>query len=84
MKASSIILEEEVEYHMQRLMDMVRESLVLDCSLERNPSIVLWRTPFYDIHVKVLFVRPMLPLIRFCFFCLIIHVCNVFDFQGFA
>lgn len=84
MKASSIILEEEVEYHMQRLMDMVRESLVLDCSLERNPSIVLWRTPFYDIHVKVLFVIPMLPLIRFCFSCLIIHVCNVFDFQGFA
>ncbi|KAK4766595.1 hypothetical protein SAY87_008237 [Trapa incisa] len=51
-KASSIFLEEEVEYHVQELIDMVRESLSPDCSPEKNPSIICWRTPFYDIQVK--------------------------------
>ncbi|PKI54488.1 hypothetical protein CRG98_025002 [Punica granatum] len=48
-KASSIFLEEEVEYHVQKLVDVVKESLVSDSSLERRLSTVLWRTPFYDI-----------------------------------
>lgn len=56
MKASSVFLEEEAEYHVQKLIDMVRESLASDCLLGRDVGTVLWRTPFYGTQVRFFFL----------------------------
>ncbi|KAL3645222.1 hypothetical protein CASFOL_010402 [Castilleja foliolosa] len=47
-QASSIFVEEEVEYELCVLLDNVKESLSTVSSKEGKPKIVTWSTPFYD------------------------------------
>lgn len=56
MKATDIVAEAEVEYGVLSLMDIVEETLASVTSLERIPKLLLWRTPFYDINVRFLFI----------------------------
>ncbi|KAF9668248.1 hypothetical protein SADUNF_Sadunf15G0109300 [Salix dunnii] len=54
-KAADVFAEVEVEYHLREIMDVVEETLERMASFDRNPGIVLWQTPFYDIkNLKVL------------------------------
>uniref|UniRef100_A0A6N2NDD8 Photolyase/cryptochrome alpha/beta domain-containing protein n=1 Tax=Salix viminalis TaxID=40686 RepID=A0A6N2NDD8_SALVM len=54
-EAADVFAEMEVEYHLREIMDVVEETLVRMASFDRNPGIVLWQTPFYDIkNLKVL------------------------------
>ncbi|CAA3024300.1 Hypothetical predicted protein [Olea europaea subsp. europaea] len=47
--ASSIFVEEEVEYELCRMLDNVKEALSTESFEGRNPEIVKWSTPFYDV-----------------------------------
>ncbi|XP_051138148.1 uncharacterized protein LOC127256275 [Andrographis paniculata] len=47
-QASSIFVEEEVEYELCRLLDVIKESLSASHFVGENPKIVTWSTPFYD------------------------------------
>lgn len=49
--ASSIFVEEEVEYELCRMLDNVKEALSTESFEGRNPEIVKWSTPFYDVKV---------------------------------
>ncbi|KAJ4828410.1 hypothetical protein Tsubulata_022862 [Turnera subulata] len=46
-KGTDVFAEEEVEYHLRQMLDVVEETLVKTPS--GTAKIVLWRTPFYDI-----------------------------------
>ncbi|XP_057482118.1 uncharacterized protein LOC130769025 isoform X2 [Actinidia eriantha] len=48
-KATSIFVEEEVEYELCRLMDLVREAIATMSFPKGNPRFVLWNTLLYDI-----------------------------------
>ncbi|KAK4572021.1 hypothetical protein RGQ29_030431 [Quercus rubra] len=48
-KATNVYAEEEVEYDVRVIMDVVRETLEKVYSEERSARLVLWQTPFYDI-----------------------------------
>ncbi|CAL5323032.1 unnamed protein product [Camellia sinensis] len=48
-KATNIFAEEEVEYELCRMMDVVRETLATASFPKGNPRFVLWNTPLYDI-----------------------------------
>ncbi|KAK7854879.1 pheophytinase [Quercus suber] len=48
-KATNVYAEEEVEYDVRVIMDVVRETLETVYSEERSARLVLWQTPFYDI-----------------------------------
>lgn len=79
MKATHIYTEEEVEYHLHKIMALVQETLLRLPLLEKNPKMMLWQTPFYDIKVSSLhflinanmtyFLRPHLlcASLRLCF-----------------
>ncbi|XP_065871108.1 uncharacterized protein [Euphorbia lathyris] len=72
-KATDVFAEEEVEYHLRTTMKIVEEALTKSTLAYRNPKIVRWRTPFYDIknlkdlpasHVdfkKLPLTSPLLP-----------------------
>ncbi|CAI9771843.1 unnamed protein product [Fraxinus pennsylvanica] len=47
--ASSIFVEEEVEYELCRMLDSVKETLSTESFEGRNPEIVKCSTPFYDV-----------------------------------
>lgn len=55
MKATNVYAEEEVEYDVCVIMDVVRETLETVYSEERSARLVLWQTPFYDIKVIIMF-----------------------------
>lgn len=55
MKATNVYAEEEVEYDVRVIMDVVRETLEKVYSEERSARLVLWQTPFYDIKVIIMF-----------------------------
>lgn len=55
MKATNVYAEEEVEYDVRVIMDVVRETLETVYSEERSARLVLWQTPFYDIKVIIMF-----------------------------
>ncbi|KAK0595400.1 hypothetical protein LWI29_006243 [Acer saccharum] len=48
-RATSIFAEEEVEYHLCKMIGIVDESLATVASIDGNLEIFQWRTPFYDI-----------------------------------
>ncbi|CAK9161064.1 unnamed protein product [Ilex paraguariensis] len=48
-KATTIFAEEEVEYNLCGMMDIVKETLTTASTAEAGPRIVIWNTPFYDI-----------------------------------
>ncbi|KAG8476237.1 hypothetical protein CXB51_033081 [Gossypium anomalum] len=48
-KATDVFIEEEVEYEMRQLIGVVKKTLETSSSLDWNPDIVMWRTPFYDV-----------------------------------
>ena len=55
MKATNVYAEEEVEYDVRVIMDVVRETLETVYSEERSARLMLWQTPFYDIKVIIMF-----------------------------
>lgn len=55
MKATNVYAEEEVEYDVRVIMDVVRETLETVYSEERSARLVLWQTPFYDMKVIIMF-----------------------------
>ena len=55
MKATNVYAEEEVEYDVRMIMDVVRETLETVYSEERSARLVLWQTPFYDMKVIIMF-----------------------------
>uniref|UniRef100_A0A7N1A6T3 Photolyase/cryptochrome alpha/beta domain-containing protein n=2 Tax=Kalanchoe fedtschenkoi TaxID=63787 RepID=A0A7N1A6T3_KALFE len=48
-KASNLIVEEEVEYQLLELIDSVRETLDDISCCEGSPDMLLWRTSLYDL-----------------------------------
>ncbi|KAA8539813.1 hypothetical protein F0562_026505 [Nyssa sinensis] len=48
-KATNVFAEEEVEYDLCRMMDLVKETLATVSFPEGSPKTILWTTPFYDI-----------------------------------
>ncbi|XP_007038428.2 PREDICTED: uncharacterized protein LOC18605386 [Theobroma cacao] len=48
-KATDVFVEEEVEYEMRQIIGVVKDTLETSSSLDGNPDIVMWRTPFYDV-----------------------------------
>ncbi|KAK1577821.1 hypothetical protein Q3G72_025116 [Acer saccharum] len=48
-RATSIFAEEEVEYHLRKMISNVDESLATVPSIDWKLEIFQWRTPFYDI-----------------------------------
>ncbi|KAE9464981.1 hypothetical protein C3L33_03111, partial [Rhododendron williamsianum] len=48
-KATKIFAEEEVEYDLRRMLDVVGKTLSAMSIPEGNPRLVLWNTPLYDI-----------------------------------
>ncbi|KAI8534492.1 hypothetical protein RHMOL_Rhmol10G0094200 [Rhododendron molle] len=50
-KATKIFAEEEVEYDLRRMLDVVGKTLSTMSIPEGNPRFVLWNTPLYDIKV---------------------------------
>ena len=54
MKATNVYAEEEVEYDVRVIMDVVRETLETMYSEERSARLVLWQTPFYDMKVIIM------------------------------
>lgn len=55
MQATDVYTEEEVEYELVRITDIVKGTLEKISSLEEGPRISLWQTPFYKIKVVFLF-----------------------------
>ena len=55
MKATNVYAEEEVEYDVRVIMDVVKETLETVYSEERSARLVLWQTPFYDLKVIIMF-----------------------------
>lgn len=53
MKASNIYAEEEVEYDLRIMMDVVKKTLETMCSQETSARFELWRTPFFDTRVTM-------------------------------
>lgn len=51
MKATNIFAEEEVEYDLRMMMDVVKETLETVYSQEGSARLVLWQTPFFDMKV---------------------------------
>lgn len=51
MKATCLLMEEEVEYELCLMMDVVKEKLKSMITPEGSPMIEIWHTPFYDIKV---------------------------------
>lgn len=51
MKATCIFMEEEVEYELRLVMDVVKDQLKSMIVPGSNPRIEIWQTPFYDIKV---------------------------------
>ncbi|KAM7491732.1 hypothetical protein LguiA_034653 [Lonicera macranthoides] len=47
-KATTVFAEEEVEYNLRRLMNVVQETLAMVAFEDQSPRILLWNTPFYD------------------------------------
>ncbi|WCJ36512.1 DNA photolyase DNA photolyase [Euphorbia peplus] len=48
-EAAELFAEEEVEYHLRTTMKIVEEALTNSTLSYRNPKIIRWRTPFFDI-----------------------------------
>ncbi|OMO98081.1 hypothetical protein COLO4_14152 [Corchorus olitorius] len=48
-KATDVFVEEEVEYEMRQMIGVVKDTLEMSSSVDGNPDIVMWRTPFYDV-----------------------------------
>ncbi|GAB4825982.1 hypothetical protein Ancab_008851 [Ancistrocladus abbreviatus] len=48
-KATHIFAEEEAEYRMRCLVDVVVETLAAEPLLDWSPKVVSWRTPFFDL-----------------------------------
>uniref|UniRef100_A0A2P2KGM3 Uncharacterized protein MANES_14G034100 n=2 Tax=Rhizophora mucronata TaxID=61149 RepID=A0A2P2KGM3_RHIMU len=48
-KAANVFAEEEAEYHLRKVMDIVEETLAQTPFLDCSPSIVQWQAPFYNI-----------------------------------
>lgn len=48
-KATHIFVEEEVEYNICKLIDIVESSLSSEAFQWGDPELVLWRTPFYGL-----------------------------------
>lgn len=48
-KATDVFVEEEVEYEMRQMIGVVKHKLETSSSVDGNPDIVMWRTPFYDV-----------------------------------
>ncbi|KAL0304149.1 UNVERIFIED_CONTAM: Pheophytinase, chloroplastic [Sesamum radiatum] len=48
-QASSIFAEEELEYELRIMLDIVEESLSTLSLSEENTKILTWNTPFYDV-----------------------------------
>lgn len=48
-QASSIFVEEEVEYELCEMVENVKESLSTSSFNGWNPKILMWSTPFYDV-----------------------------------
>lgn len=69
MKATNVYAEEEVEYDVRVIMDVVRETLETVYSEERSARLVLWQTPFYDIKVIIMFALILAGYLKFqyCF-----------------
>ncbi|XVE58698.1 hypothetical protein DITRI_Ditri04bG0189700 [Diplodiscus trichospermus] len=72
-KATDVFIEEEVEYEMRQMIGVVKDKLEMLSSLDGNPDIVMWSTPFYDVKklkdlpatyndFKKLNLTPTLPL----------------------
>ncbi|KAL7146506.1 hypothetical protein ABFS83_06G045300 [Erythranthe nasuta] len=74
-QASNIFVEEEVEYELCLMVDLVKESLSTSSFNGNNPEIVMWSSPFYDVKssrdlpssfddfqkLKLPIVSPLLP-----------------------
>ena len=69
MKAADVFAEVEVEYHLQEIMDVVEETLERMASFDRNPGIVLWQTPFYDIKVVIFVIDQVMFSFEVVFYC---------------
>jgi len=54
-KATNVYAEEEVEYDVRVIMDVVRETLETVYSEGRSARLVLWQNPLYDIKVIIMF-----------------------------
>jgi len=50
-KATTVFAEEEVEYNLRRLMNVVQETLAMVAFEDQSPRMLLWNTPFYDTKV---------------------------------
>ena len=50
-KASYVFAEQEVEYELGLIMDVVNQHLKSVVAPEGVPRIELWNTPFYDVKV---------------------------------
>ncbi|OMO85847.1 hypothetical protein CCACVL1_09967 [Corchorus capsularis] len=48
-KATDVFVEEEIEYEMRQMIGVVKDTLEMSSSVDGNPDIVMWRTPFYDV-----------------------------------
>lgn len=51
MKATNIYAEEEVEYDLRLMMDVVKKTLETVYSQEGSARLELWQTPFFDTRV---------------------------------
>lgn len=50
-KATCVFAEQEVEYELRFIMDVVNQHLKLIEVPQGTPRIELWKTPFYDVKV---------------------------------
>ncbi|CAN1265269.1 Pheophytinase, chloroplastic [Linum perenne] len=48
-RSSKVIVEEEVEYHLLKMVEIVEKTLTEMPLSAENPKIVQWRTPFHDL-----------------------------------
>ncbi|KAJ8752906.1 hypothetical protein K2173_008641 [Erythroxylum novogranatense] len=48
-KVTNVFAEEEVEYHLRQILDIVEETVEQSALLDEKLKIVRWQTPFYDI-----------------------------------
>lgn len=55
-KATCVFAEQEVEYELRFIMDVVNQSLKSVVVPQGTPKIELWSTPFYDVKVCSSFV----------------------------
>lgn len=51
MQATYIFIEEEVEYDLRKMVDVVKKTVERVSFLDGNPKIILWQAPLYDIKV---------------------------------